>query len=60
MIKKFAYDFARTSQDKSNFLQTLINLILTPHIDYVAKDFLSSALEYIFIEDQGKDSYIQR
>ena len=52
MIKRFAYDYSKTKDDKSNFIEMLFHLITSDDIDFACKDLLSSALEYQFNEDQ--------
>ena len=52
MIKKFSYDYSKTSDNKANFIEMLFNLITGESIDFACKDLLSTALEYQFNEDQ--------
>ena len=44
MIKKFSYDYSKTDDDKSNFIEMLYNLIIGDTLDFACKDLLSSAL----------------
>ena len=53
IIKKYSFESAKLAGDKSQLVENIYSLLMTPNLEFAAKDVIGTALQHLLAADEG-------